>query len=121
MYNGEEPASGDVVVKNTGTWVFQGTGLSDGDHLPGILGYEVDGLFNDSTTPSDIIQVAHSPYTLNGQTYAGDSSVYQASSGAWVFAAGSIEWSWGLSNISNWGDTRGRKPRDATDHPQCSG
>ena len=104
MYNGEEPASGDVVVKNTGTWVFQGTGLSDGSHLPGILGYEVDGLSNDSTTPSNIIQIAHSPYSLSGQTFAGDSSVYQASSGAWVFAAGSIEWSWGLSNISNWGN-----------------
>ena len=105
MYNGEEPASGDIVVTNTGTWVFQGTGLSDGSHLPGILGYEVDGLSNDSTTPSDIIQIAHSPYSLNGQTFAGDSSVYQALSGAWVFAAGSIEWSWGLSNISSWGNT----------------
>jgi hypothetical protein len=103
MYNGAEPASGDVVVKNTATWVFAGTGLQDGDHLPGILGYEVDGLFNDASTPANLIQIAHSPYNLGGQPFAADSSVYQAASGAWVFAAGSIEWSWGLNNISNWG------------------
>jgi hypothetical protein len=103
MYNGESPVSGDIVVENTGTWVFAGTGLSDGDHLPGILGYEVDGLFSDATTPAGIIQIAHSPYILDGQTFAGDSAVYQAGSGAWVFAAGSIQWSWGLNDISPWG------------------
>src|SRR6185437_14767847 len=81
------------------------TGLSDGDHLPGILGYEVDGLFSDATTPADVIQIAHSPYTLNGSSFTSDSSVYQASSGAWVFAAGSIEWDYGLNNISPWGPT----------------
>ncbi len=76
MYNDEEPASGDVVVKNTGKRTFSGTRLNDGDHLPGILGYEVDELFDDASTPANIIQVADSPYTLNGQSFSGDSSVY---------------------------------------------
>ena len=105
MYNSEEPASGDIIVENTGTWIFTNTGLSDGDHLPGILGYEVDALFNDATTPADIIDVAHSPYVLGGQSFAADSSVYQAASGAWVFATGSVEWDWGLNDISPWGPT----------------
>jgi hypothetical protein len=105
MYNSEEPASGDIIVENTGTWIFANTGLSDGDHLPGILGYEVDALFNDATTPADIIDVAHSPYVLGGQSFAADSSVYQAASGAWVFATGSVEWDWGLNDISPWGPT----------------
>src|SRR5690349_18032793 len=103
MYNGEEPASGDIVVENTGTWLFAGTGLQDGDHLPGILGYEVDAAFNDSTTPSNLIVVANSPYTLSGHQFFGNSSVYQAASGAEVFAAGSIQWDWGLNDISPWG------------------
>src|ERR1700688_4097832 len=109
MYLAEEPATGDVVVENTAntatSWVFANTGLNDGDHLPGILGYEVDALTDDSSTPANIFQIAHSPFVLNGRTFAGDSSVYQAPSGAWVFAGGSIQWDWGLNNISPWGPT----------------
>src|SRR5438034_564277 len=37
-----------------------------------------------------------------------NSSVYQAPSGAWVFAAGTIAWSWGLDNFNgyNFADPR---------------
>ena len=39
----------------------------------------------------------HSPYvSTDGVQDYQESSIYQAPSGAWVFAAGSIEWSWGL-------------------------
>ena len=108
MSNGKDPVSGDIVVQETGTWVFARTGLKDGDHLAGILGYEVDTLFSDATKPVGLIQIAHSPYILSGQSFAGDSSVYQAASGAWVFAAGSIRWAWGLSHISPWSPTPSR-------------
>ena len=105
MYNSQEPATGDVVLENTEAvpWLFANTGLQDGDHLPGILGYEVDQLYNNGATPAGLIQVAHSPYSLNDQTFAGDSVTYQAASGATVFAGGTVQWSWGLSNISPWG------------------
>lgn len=107
MYNGAQPASGDIVVENTETsWLFANTGLNDGDHLPGILGYEVDALSNDPTTPANIIDVAHSPYDFGGQTFTADSTVYQATSGAMVFASGSIQWDWALSDISPWGPTQ---------------
>ena len=95
-----EPVKGDIVIENTRTWIFANTGLKDGDHLPGILGYEVDALYNDATTPANTIDVAHSPFALNGRVFTADSTVYRATSGAWVFTAGSIEWDYGLSNIS---------------------
>ena len=30
-------------------------------------------------------------------------TIYQATSGAYVFGTGTVQWSWGLSNISPWG------------------
>ena len=61
------------------------------------------------------------PFALHSRRaeFCGGRSVYQAASGAWVFAAGSIEWSWGLNNISNGGVANGSQCRDATDHAQC--
>jgi hypothetical protein len=40
-----------------------------------------------------------SPYTdPAGMTYTANSSIYQAPSGAWVFGAGTLSWSWGLDD-----------------------
>ena len=50
-------------------------------------------------------QLAHSPYVLNGTTYYADMSTYQASSGAKVFATGSMYFQYGLSNMSPWSPT----------------
>lgn len=90
------PVSGDIVVENTGHWIFANTGLHDGDHLAGLLGYEVDGMF--SAFPPNTIRLAHSPFADRSKTIFSDMTVYQAASGATVFATGSMEWAYGLDD-----------------------
>ena len=93
----DEPITGDIVVENTSHWVFAGTNLHDGDHLPGLLGYEVDRMFSDF--PPGTVRLAHSPYTgYKGVPDYSDMTIYQAASGAWVFGTGSMEWAYGLDD-----------------------
>jgi hypothetical protein len=84
----------NIVVINTSNSVFAGTGLKDGDVLPGLLGYEVDRVFN---PPAGTVALAHSP------AGSGDSNmtIYTAQSGAIVFATGSLQWSWGLDDYNS--------------------
>ncbi|HEY3055960.1 MAG TPA: N,N-dimethylformamidase beta subunit family domain-containing protein [Thermoanaerobaculia bacterium] len=88
--------TGDIVVENTSHWVFSNTGLKPGDHLPGLLGYEVDRTF--SAFPPDTVRLAHSPFNKNGITDYSDMTIYQATSGAYVFSTGSMEWAYGLDD-----------------------
>src|SRR5206468_1686350 len=76
-------------------WVFSGTGLKNGDCLINsdgtpFLGYEVDGM--GPFSPANTQRLAHSPATARYATFA-DMTTYRASSGATVFATGSINWS----------------------------
>ncbi len=91
------------VVTNSSNWVYAGTGFKDGDSVPGIVGYEMDRLMSNYPPPpnTSYTLLSHSPYTSSGRVsdYA-NSSIYQAPSGAWVFAAGSISWSWGLDDFN---------------------
>lgn len=66
--------------------------------LSGLLGYEVDRMFKNA--PANTIRIAHSPYRHEGRTKYSDMTVYQAASGATVFATGSIQWSWGLDDFN---------------------
>jgi N,N-dimethylformamidase beta subunit-like protein len=91
------------VVTNSSHWVYAGTGFNDGTSVPGIVGYEMDRLMSpDFPGPNTTNQtlLSHSPFTDSGGVadYA-NSSIYQAPSGAWVFAAGTIGWSLGLENF----------------------
>jgi hypothetical protein len=93
----------NYVVTNSSHWVYAGTGFHDGDSVPGIVGYEMDRLFPNPPYPAPIgnqVLLSHSPYTdvNSGLPDYANSSIYQAPSGALVFAAGSIEWSLGLYN-----------------------
>ena len=93
--------SGDIVVSDSSSFIFQGTGLQDGDHLPGLLGYEV-GNFFPQFAPSGTTVVAHSPY-VDPQTnvrYFSDMVFYPAASGASVVSVSSIQWSWGLDDYN---------------------
>jgi hypothetical protein len=91
------------VVTNSSNWVYAGTGLRDGDTVPGIVGYEADRHVPTQADPTvaagTYVALSHSPFTTTeGKTEYQESMVYQAPSGAWVFDAGSIKWSWGLYN-----------------------
>jgi hypothetical protein len=105
------------VVQNSqsaiGQLVYGGTGLTDASTIPGILGYEFDKQFTDFNTPVNSTDPAsktavvagtytllsNSPYTdIYKKADHANSSIYQVTSGAWVFAAGSMYWNWGLDN-----------------------
>ena len=89
-----DPVYSDIVISDASSWVFEGTGLKNGDHLPGLLGYEVDRSFGHA--PPGTQQLAHSPYPFRGSTRFSDMSLYTNPSGSIVFAAGTMQWSWGL-------------------------
>jgi hypothetical protein len=90
------------VVQNSSNWVYTGTGLLDGDQIPGMVGYEMDGTWSIFPAPDAIggtyVILSASPYTdVDGVTQkTASASIYQAPSAAWVFAAGTTSWAWGL-------------------------
>jgi N,N-dimethylformamidase beta subunit-like protein len=88
------PVNSDMVIQDASNWVFAGTGLHNGDHLAGLLGYEVDRMFGNA--PANTISIAHSPYTAHNEVRYSDMTVYTASSGSTVVATGSMQWNWGL-------------------------
>lgn len=96
VYN---PVDADIVIEKADHWIFEGTGLNPGDHLPGLLGYEVDRMFGNA--PFQTERLAHSPFTkLDGEGEFSDMTIYTAPGGAIVFAAGTIQWSWGLDDYN---------------------
>jgi len=89
------------VVKNSSSWVYTGTGVRDGDQIPGIVGYEMDGSTASAPLPNAIGAtyeiLSESPYTDSGGVpLVSNATIYQAPSGAWVFGAGITDWAWGL-------------------------
>jgi len=105
-----DPVDGDIVVTNASHWVFAHTGLQDGSILPGLLGYEVDGLLGHQPSTTEIL--AASPASSFAYRWGDDPEsdpadnavsnmvVHTASSGAQVFATGTIQWSWGLDDYN---------------------
>src|SRR5207244_2934965 len=88
-----------LVVENASHWVYAGTGLRNGDKLPGLVGFETDRMFNNA--PAGITRLARSPFDVAfyGPDHS-DMTVYTAASGATVFAAGTILWSYGLDDYN---------------------
>jgi hypothetical protein len=106
QFSGEIPygtPNPPYVVKNSSSWVYEGTGLHDGDSIPLMVGYEMDSSMSNFPLPASVAGtyqvLSQSPYvdSSNGPMTA-NSSIYQVPSGAWVFGAGTSSWSWGLSD-----------------------
>jgi hypothetical protein len=90
--------NGPYVVRNAGHWVYDGTGVADGDTIPGIAGYEVNRTQDNGSSPPGLEVLAHSPVSATtGRPEWHEAAAYTRSSGAFVFAAGTIQWTWGLS------------------------
>ncbi|MBT7875777.1 MAG: hypothetical protein HN758_15200 [Verrucomicrobia bacterium] len=87
----------DWICRKPDHWIFDGTEMSMGDAIPGLVGWEwhgdpagIDGL---EILASGKTQSA--PGILNGGEYT--STIYQAPKGNWVFNAATIWWGDGLS------------------------
>jgi len=105
MFNGQidfSSPNAPLVVQNSSHWVYAGTGVHDGDQIPGIIGYEMDGSWSGTPLPEAIggtyTIIGASPYTDSGSgaSLVSNATIYQAPSGAWVFGAGTTSWAWGL-------------------------
>jgi N,N-dimethylformamidase beta subunit-like protein/Big-like domain-containing protein/HYDIN/CFA65/VesB family protein len=96
----ESAAEGSYVVQNSNNWVYANTGFVDGTSVPGIVGYEYDRVWNNGFSPTGLTILSNSPVTDHrGFSSDSNSTIYTATSGARVFASGTIEWSLGLANI----------------------
>ncbi len=97
---------------------------------PGTLGYEWDIDSDNGSRPAGLIDLTHATYTLTtdllldyGGVYGAgsathSSTLYRASSGALVFGAGTVQWSWGLD--SNHDAPISSAPPPSTDMQQAT-
>lgn len=94
----------------TDSWIFDGTAIATGESFPGIVGYEYNHMAVPSERPVGLTVVGSSGVNgfLGSDTAV--SSLYQAASGATVFAAGTVAWSWGLDDFGH--EARGRYADD---------
>jgi len=87
----------DGVVSDASSWVFAGTGVQNGDHIPRLIQGEADHVDRKYSTPPNLHLLLHSPVTCFGlkglpvKGYDSDTTLYTAPSGAGVFATGA-EW-----------------------------
>lgn len=101
-WNYESVAHTPLVISDTNSWAFNYTSLTVGSSIPLLTGYEVDMLDPFYTAPTvkagtSQLLFTKSPFvTANGPTVYQQSSLYQAPSGAWVFGAGTISYSFAL-------------------------
>jgi hypothetical protein len=92
-----DPANGSAswTATQASHWMFEGTGMKNGDEIPGLVGWEFHG------APGDIpgLEVLATGPTMKGNgeqtTYA--ATIYPGPKGNWVFNAATIYWSIGLS------------------------
>ena len=96
-----DPVDTNLVVANASHWLLDGTGLSNGDTIPGMLGYEVDAMRR-NTNQMNLVAVFESQAEdlTKNRTLLCHGTVYNAPGGAFVFSAGTIQWSWGWDDYN---------------------
>jgi hypothetical protein len=82
--------TGSLVVADSSSWLWRGTGLVDGDVLKGALGGEFNRYDPASVNPSDVQILGHSPVGggLSDVTYvaaAGRGGVFSTGTGQWIY------------------------------------
>ena len=88
-------------ASSTDNWVFDGTAIVAGQPFPGIVGYEYDHMAVASERPPGLTVLGSSPVNGFLGSDTSISSVYVADSGATVFCAGTVAWSWGLDDYGH--------------------
>lgn len=89
-YYESNPVDASMVVVDAGAWMFEGTGIRDGDSWPHVVGNEYDRVTPEVPTPPTIQVLAHSPLVIKGRNSFSDMTYYTVDSGAAVFSSGSI-------------------------------
>jgi hypothetical protein len=86
------PAVAPYVVASSGSWVFAGTGVTEGARFGHLVGVEYDRVNPAYPVPRPIQVLSHSPLTCQGARSFGDSAYYTHPGGAGVFNAGTMRW-----------------------------
>jgi hypothetical protein len=81
--------SGPLIVADASSWVFDKSGLAEGDAVPGMIGSEFDGFEPRLAQPPGEVEIlAHSPTgSVNGKGFS-DMSYYAVAGAGGVFASG---------------------------------
>lgn len=92
------------VNPNASADVLDGTGLQPGQQYGcNLVGYEWDGIFDNGKTPQNLWVLGASHVVSDGkQAEVSNTTYYIATSGAMVFASGSIYWSYALDDLRVW-------------------
>jgi hypothetical protein len=88
--------SGDWIVADPTSWIFEGTGMRRGDRIAGLVGWE----FHGDPAPIDGLRVVAEGTTINsgGRSAHWTATLYPGRHGNWVFNASTIYWAQGLSS-----------------------
>lgn len=117
MYGHMVTAPSDFICTQPDHWIYQGTGMVAGDGILNLVGQEYDRFYPDPALHppgTEVLAVSPvrpdygHPVSAFGPPPSGEpdppvqnATIYTAPSGATVFSAGTIQWSWGLDD---WGD-----------------
>ena len=92
------PGYGDWVVTNPKHWILEGTGMRQGDYIPGLIGWEYHGEPADLAGLEVVAAAPLAPYSANAGPGRFAAVVYPGPRNNWVFNAGTIWWAEGLSS-----------------------
>jgi hypothetical protein len=98
-FGGTDPAShGEIVHTATDTWPYAGTGATEGQRGPTIIGYEVDRYFSHAgpQLPGQVLLAASPFRSVYGHDVLQHTSIHAPNGRSWAFASGTMAWSWGL-------------------------
>jgi hypothetical protein len=85
------------VVKAADHWIFEGTDARPGEAWSAIVGYEYDRVHDNGATPPGLVVLSESPVVdINDVASVSNSSYYRK--GGMVFAAGTVNWAWGVDD-----------------------
>jgi len=84
-------AKADMVVTDASSWLFAGTGLTQGQQLPNVVVGEFDQYVPGAPGPTNLDVVAHSVVPNRGHNYS-DVTWYAVDGGGGVFASGNASW-----------------------------
>jgi hypothetical protein len=86
------PAKAALTVADATWWGWAGTGLKNGDTLPGVVAPESDRVYPAADLPHPMQVVAYTKFNCRGHLTAQTSVYWAAPSGAGVFTAGTMDW-----------------------------
>jgi hypothetical protein len=100
LFTASLQATAGWVVTGASHWIYEGTGAREGDVIPGIVGHETDRCSRNprQPTPDGTVVVARSPVmdVVRGAELQ-EAAVHPVPGGGFVFAAGTIQFVWGLA------------------------